>query len=273
MAIGYPVRPTIKSRRSVRTFDDKKLSAEDREKLEEHLKTITNPFGIPIEFRLLDCDEYGLSSSVITGEHTYIAAKLKKVENFEIAAGYSFEEACLYARSLGLGTVMLAATFSRDKAEEAMELGPDEVLPVVSPVGYASKKHSLRETVMRKTLGADDRKDFDDLFFKDSFENDLEKEDSGIFGEALEMVRWAPSAANKQPWRVVVKDNAAHFYEKQTIKTNERGDVQRLDVGIALCHFNLMMESAGKKGRFVFDDPGIEVPDKTSYVVSYVIDV
>ncbi len=272
MATGYPVRPTIKSRRSVRTFDNKELSAEDREKFEEHLKNVPNPFGIPLEFRILDCDKYDVSSSVITGEHTYFAAKVRKVKNFELAAGYSFEEACLYARSLGLGTVMLAATFSRDKVEKAMDLEPDEVVPVASPVGYASKKQSLRETVMRKSIGADGRKDFGELFFKDSFENSLDIEDAGIFKEALEMVRWAPSAANKQPWRIVMKDDRVHFYEKRTMRENALGDIQRFDVGIATCHFDLMMESAGKKGKFVFEDPGIEVPDKTTYAVSYKID-
>lgn len=271
MSREYPVRATIKSRKSVRTFDGKELTAEDREKFENHLENITNPFA-PVEFRLLDCDKYGIDSSVITGERAYFAAKVKPVKNYEIAVGYSFEEACLYARSLGLGTVMLAATFSRDKAEAAMELKEDEVLPVVSPIGYPAKKRSLRETVMRKTLGADDRKDFDDLFFKDSFKNGLEKEDAGIYGEALEMVRWAPSAANKQPWRVVIKDDMVHFYEKQSIRENMRGDVQKLDVGIALCHFDLMMESSEKKGRFVFEDPGIETLDKTSYIVSYKIE-
>ena len=86
------------------------------------------------------------------------------------------------------------------------------------------------------------------------------------------MVRWAPSAANKQPWRVVIKDDMVHFYEKQSIRENMRGDVQKLDVGIALCHFDLMMESSEKKGRFVFENPGIETPDKTSYIVSYKIE-
>ncbi len=33
--------------------------------------------------------------------------------------------------------------------------------------------------------------------------------------EILEMVRWAPSAVNKQPWRIVYKDGTYHFYEKK----------------------------------------------------------
>ena len=34
--------------------------------------------------------------------------------------------------------------------------------------------------------------------------------------DPLEMVRLAPSAVNKQPWRVVATDNAVHFYLKRS---------------------------------------------------------
>ena len=38
----------IQSRKSVRSFDGRRLSAQDREKLEEYIRTIRNPFGIPV---------------------------------------------------------------------------------------------------------------------------------------------------------------------------------------------------------------------------------
>ena len=112
----------IRKRRSVRTFDGKPLSMRDRSALETYTMSLTNPFSIPIAFRLLDAKEYGLSSPVIVGADTYLAAKVERVPNFEIAYGYSFEKTCLYALSRGIGTVMLAASLSRAAFEKAMEV-------------------------------------------------------------------------------------------------------------------------------------------------------
>lgn len=116
----FSAKDMIRKRKSVRTFDGKPLKNEDRLALEQYIKSQTNPFGVPVEFRLLDAKEYGLSSPVIVGADLYLAAKVKRCKNYEIGFGYSFEHICLYAESLGLGTVMLAASLSRAAFEKAM---------------------------------------------------------------------------------------------------------------------------------------------------------
>ena len=40
----------ILTRKSVRTFDGRELSAEDRDKLQAYMANIRNPYGIPVEF-------------------------------------------------------------------------------------------------------------------------------------------------------------------------------------------------------------------------------
>ena len=85
----------IAKRRSVRTFSSKELSEDVLASIGECVKGETNPFGGDVEFRLLDAKKYGLSSPVIVGEKWYLAAKTKKGN--ELAYGYSFEYACLYA--------------------------------------------------------------------------------------------------------------------------------------------------------------------------------
>lgn len=67
----------IMSRKSVRTFDGRPLTDEDREKLCAFIAEIRNPYDIPVEFVLLDAEEHGLSSPVIQGEHLYIAGNVK----------------------------------------------------------------------------------------------------------------------------------------------------------------------------------------------------
>ena len=83
------------------------------------------------------------------------------------------------------------------------------------------------------------------------------------------MVRWAPSATNKQPWRAVVCGNTVHFYEAQSMKESPLGDIQKVDVGIFLCHFDLTMQENGHEGRFFDSDPGLAVPANVHYIISY----
>ncbi len=263
------VKDIIRRRKSVRTFNGAVLRKEDRQKLEQYLETLNNPFGIPVEFRFLDAKEHGLSSPVVVGTDFYIAAKVSRVPQSEIAYGYSFEKFCLYAEEIGIGTVMLAATISRKAFEKAMEVRDTEVMPVASPVGYPAEKRSVRETLMRKGLKADERLPFGELFFEKSFTESLTPENAGQFRDALEMVRLAPSAGNKQPWRVVVCGDRVHFYEKKTMPNNSLGDIQKVDVGIALAHFELALKENGTEGRFVAENPGFETGDGMEYIISY----
>lgn len=265
------VKEAIRKRKSVRTFNGETLRSEDRQKLEDFLKTLDNPFNIPVEFRFLDAKEYALSSPVVVGANLYIAAKVSRIPRAEIAYGYSFEKFCLYAETLGVGTVMLAATISRKTFERAMQVGDSEVMPAASPLGYPADKRSVRETLMRKGMESDKRLPFSELFFEKDFSHNLSSEYNGQFKDALETVRLAPSAGNKQPWRAVVCGNTVHFYEKKTksMSDNPLGDIQKVDVGIALSHFDLTLKETGIGGRFVTKDPELETDDITEYIVSY----
>lgn len=265
------VKEIIRKRKSVRTFNGKVLDAEDKQKLEEYLKKVDNPFGVPVEFRFLDAKEHGLSSPVIVGTDCYVAAKVRRVPQAEIAYGYSFEKFCLYAKAMGIGTVMLAATISRSAFENAMKVKDDEVMPVASPIGYPADKQSVREKLMRTGIKADERLPFEALFFEQTFDRGLTKERAGQFCDALEMVQLAPSAGNKQPWRVVVCGDKAHFYEKKTkaLSNNPLGDIQKVDLGIALAHFDMTLKENGINGCFDTKDPGFEIDESMEYIVTY----
>jgi hypothetical protein len=123
---------------------------------------------------------------------------------------------------------------------------------------------------MRKGLKADDRKPFEKLFFRESFEQELCKDDAGNFAEALDLVRFAPSAANGQPWRAVVCGDKVHFYEAKTMKDSPLGDVQKVDIGIALAHFDMVLNEQGVSGKYIFRDPGLTAPEKYHYIVTFV---
>lgn len=250
------IQDIIRSRRSVRTYNPKPLTREDRQKLEDFLPTADNPFGLGVEFRFLEKQTYGLHCPVTVGDGLYIGAKAALAPHMEAAVGYSFERLVLFAASLGLGTVILGGTMNRPAFEKAMELKDGEVMPLATPIGYPAEKMSLRETVMRKGIQADTRMDFRKLFFDGTFDRPLTMEQAGIFAQPLEMARLAPSAVNRQPWRVLVANGLAHFYEKPS-KGMDGGswDIQKIDVGIAMAHFALTLAEQGFTPQFRIDEP------------------
>ncbi|MBR5390558.1 MAG: nitroreductase family protein [Clostridia bacterium] len=267
------VRNGIKTRRSVRAFDGQPLEKDDLERLCAFLETVENPYGLPVTFRLLDGKELGLSSPVVSGSELFLGAKIGQAPHFEEAFGYSFETVVLYAWSLGIGTVWIGGTMKREHFERAMELAPGERMPCVTPLGYPAKRMSVKETLMRRGVGADRRQPFEMLFFDGGTDRPLTVEKAGVLRDALEAVRLAPSAVNKQPWRCVIDRNTVHFYEKQTrgYTSEATGDLQKVDLGIALCHFDLAARESGLSPRFAISDPGREMPADTRYIATFVM--
>ncbi len=260
----------IKARRSVRTYDGRAIDESVKEQLLSFAKDIQNPFNISVGFKFLDAEKDGLTCPVVSGTEMYVGGKIKNVPNASVAFGYSFVAFVLYAQSLGLGTVWLGGTMNRSAFEKAMELGEDEMMPCATPIGYTAKKMSMRENMMRKAIKADKRLPFEELFFDGSFDTPLTKEKAGKFAEPLEMVRLAPSAVNKQPWRVVIADNTAHFYLKRSKGFDHVGklDMQMIDIGIVLCHFALTAEENGIDFEFTQSPPNISAFGM-QYVASY----
>ena len=261
---------TIRERKSVRTFDGRPVSAEDREKIEQYIRTIENPFGVPVRFVLLDAGAHGLSSPVLSGESLYIAGMVSKVRHAEEAFGFSFEKLVLYAWSLGIGTTWIGGTMKREAFEHAAGLMEGEMMPCVSPLGYPAKKRSLKETMMRKGVGADSRLPVEKIFFDGAWGIALPSEKQAEIADLTEMVRWAPSAVNKQPWRIIVSEQGCHFYEKRDkgYIGEKTGDLQKIDVGIALCHFVTGLEEQGKKPVVTVDNPLLDIPENAEYIAT-----
>lgn len=250
----------IKTRKSVRTFDGQKITDEDKEKLLNYTKTIENPYNIPVEFLILDSEKYNLSSPVIEGEDTYIAAKVAKVDHCEEAYGYSFEKMILYAWSQGIGTTWVGGTLDRPLFEKAAATRDNEYMMIVTPIGYPSKTQSKVDSALRESVNGDERLPASKLFYEHDFSTPLDNSE-----DCLDAVRWAPSAANRQPWRIVKDDNDYHFFLEHTkgYSSGVGWDVQKIDMGIAICHFLCV-----KNGNLVFDEPEIETDEYTEYIAT-----
>ncbi len=261
-----------KTRRSVRTFDGKSINSNIIEELEKYSKEIKNPYGIPVRFVFLDAKENNLSSPVLTGENLYVTAIVMPGVHADEAYGYSFEALLMKAHELGLGTVWIGGTMPREKFEKASRLTDGEVMPCVSPLGNIAESMSMKEGLMRKGVKADKRYEFEKLFYYGNFENPISESKAEELGllRAFEAVRIAPSAVNKQPWRIVVEDNEAHFYIK-----HDRGydngtyDLQKIDMGIGMYHFERQIVSEGKNLSLEINAPELATAKDIEYIASY----
>lgn len=278
MEIPFSVRETIEKRRSVRTYDGQPLTEEHRTKLMEYAGALSNPFDIPVSVRLVETENASSQKmgtyGVIKGTKTFLGVTVPKGELSLEAVGYSFEHLVLYATSLGIGTCWLAATFDRKAFTKELDVKPDEWFPVISPVGYATQTRALSETLMRTGMRSDKRKAWKELFFRDSFETPLSRQDAGNLAEALDLLRLAPSATNAQPWRVLLREGAVHFYAKSAEGKGEADPpiIQRVDVGICASHFHLAVQTLGLTGTLVrtTEPEQVHAPNDLRYLFSWI---
>lgn len=65
-----------------------------------------------------------------------------------------------------------------------------------------------------------------------------------------------------------------HFYEEKTkgYDRESTGDIQKVDLGIALCHFEIAAKEVGLSGRFIQSDPGITTAEGTEYIATYTVE-
>jgi hypothetical protein len=191
--------------------------------------------------------------------------------------GYLMERAILFATDVGLGTCWLGGTFTRSRFAKKISAANTEIIPAVASIGYSAERGRFEGT-MRQLVGADNRLPWNNLFFRNKFGDPLPLDEAEAYAEPLAMVRIGPSASNKQPWRIIKDGNTWHFYMHRTkgygntltFKLLRLADLQRVDMGIAMSHFELMANERGLKGKWVVKEPQIDKPDRMiEYIVSW----
>lgn len=272
---------TIQIRKSCRTYGNRSIEPEKLAELRQFLATNTKtPFGSKVRFLLLDFNELEISElknlttyGVIKGARQFIVGTVIKQSKAMEDFGYCMEKNILKATSMGLGTCLLGGTFKRSGFAGKINLGESELLPVVSPVGYSSDKRSVVDRMFRFVAASDKRKPWYELFYLHDIDTFLDKENSGSFDTPLECVRIAPSASNKQPWRIIKgrDQKSFYFYLKRTPGyENIVKDIklQNVDMGIAMCHFELSANELGFTGDWNVNNPQIK-SDGMEYIVNW----
>ncbi|MCP4003242.1 MAG: nitroreductase [bacterium] len=274
-----PITQIAAKRISVRAYEAKRpVPPELRTRLQEVIaENRTGPMGNQCRIEMIDVDELATDEArslgtygIIKGARLYLVAAIADTASARVDVGYCVEKIILEATRLGLGTCWMGGTFRRANFARNAGAKEDEIIPVVTPVGYATKQKSLRERIMRRLAGADQRKPWESIFFLRDRDTPLPRQ--GRFEAALACLRLAPSASNKQPWRIIERDAGCFdFHLERTPRYNEmmRGiDLQMVDMGIAMCHFDLATAEAGCKGEFSRRSPAPSL-EGTEYIASW----
>jgi len=263
------IAEAIQKRRSIRTYTGEPLRDEHVEQIKQYIHPLQTPFGKRARTELIST-QFGDSRiklgtyGWIQGACNYLVLVCEEAPFAETAAAYMFEQVVLFCTQLGLGTCWLGVSFRRSDFEKQIKLQPNEKLKIVSPVGYASgKRRFIEKYIVRADNKHASRKPFEELFFDKDFNHPLKKTSAGLFLTPLEMVRLAPSANNKQEWRGVLDGNILHFYK------NPYPMFDSIDMGIALCHFELSCQEVGIEGRFEMLE-GFPEDEKLKYVISWI---
>jgi len=275
----------IGRRFSCRSYDPRPIEPELRDQLAKVLAaSSTGPLGTRVRFELVSAGEEepaalkGLGTyGFIKGASGFIVGAVEQGGSNMEDYGYLLERAILFATDIGLGTCWLGGTFRKSGFSRKMSLKETEILPAVVSVGYIAGKRRWFDSFIRRRAGSDSRLPWDALFFDGTFRTPLPADTSSPFATPLEMVRLGPSASNKQPWRIIRDGTQWHFYLQRTSGYGSRNttlfnlaDMQRIDMGIAMCHFELTVREMGMSGQWTLSEQGMEKPDKlTEYIVTW----
>ncbi len=268
MTFQEPVTDLIKIRKSWRSYKSENLNVGLLERIRNNLAgNYTGPFGNTVRLDVFEKKEIEENKNIALGTYGFVknaryflVGTIKPNEMALEDYGFCFEKAILYLTGLGLGTCWLGATFRRSDFARAISATEDEIIPAVSPFGYTTEQRSIRDRLIRMGAQSKKRKSWEELFFKHAPDNALSKEDAEPYAVPLEMVRLAPSASNKQPWRIIKKNKEFHFFlQRNKADAIHKVDFPSIDMGIAMCHFELTAQEQGLQGKWTQAQTDIEI--------------
>jgi nitroreductase len=162
--------------------------------------------------------------------------------------GYTGEGIILEATSLKLSTCWVGGFFRPKVVASLIGINENERVLAVTPIGYAVERQTREERLMTGFGLTHKRRALSRIA------TGLPKSEwTDWIKAALEAARLAPSAVNRQPWKIHVEPDSI------TVSVNRRvpnfNVSRRLDCGIAMLHIEVAALNYGMKGKWEFLKP------------------
>jgi nitroreductase len=240
----------IQRRTSIRSYTGAPLAEEHLSVLKDMAQTAPRLTNTPVRFVFVE-DE-GRIDRILVG----LLGRYGKIKNppalvagiagpgsyVEESLGFTMQHLILEATRHSIGTCWVSGMFKRKDAAEAAHLAPGEQVLAVSPLGYAAG--SGGGELLKSLVGSKKRKSLEDIVYVDRW---LGKSPTYLAVDVqlkriAEAMRWAPSAVNRQPWRLILTETAAVLASV----SRDSG----LDNGIAMAHWTIAAHEEGLDGRW-----------------------
>ncbi len=207
-------------RHSVRAYDGRELTAEDKAYLEERIAGINAETGLHIQLACGEPDtfdsllaHYGKFSGVVN----YLVLAGPDTPGLDEACGYWGEMLVLEAQARGMRSCWVGGTFSKRKTKYTLAKG--ERLSLIVSLGYGTtdgRPHPVKNTAQ-----------------------DVANVPAGYvapdwFDAGVEEALLAPTAMHQQKFRFELCADEEHVRA-----TTAGGPFTKVDLGIAKCHFEL----------------------------------
>jgi len=231
----------IETRISCRSYADLPIEQEKLDRLQRCIDTANTEAGLHFQLFGPREDEAGrqyaaldMNPRMFAGTVYHYAALVGHDDELtREKVGYYGEKLVLLATLMGLGTCWVASTFDRDTCRA--DIGEDEILYDVVPLGYAMGKTPFKQKTIRAGLRRHDKSP------AQMVETDL-AELPRWFEDAIAAVIKGPSAINEQPVTFVYRAGRITA-EVREIKRGREIE----DLGIAKLHFEI---GSGERGTW-----------------------
>ncbi|MBE4907550.1 nitroreductase [Bacillus luteolus] len=277
----------MRNRKSIRTYKTENISDGDYQAIIEYIQkagSFSGPFNRQGKVALVQVNNNVTDKGIKLGTYgfiknprAYLVGITEKNKYSLVDFAYSFHKLTLFATGIGLGTCWMGGTFSRNSFEQELSSIKDgEFIPCITPIGYPNEKERIFDKAVRVVVKADNKKAWEKLFFDAAFDKPLREENAGPLAIPIEMLRLGPSASNKQPWRLVVSPDrkTSHLYIEHTpnYSSSLGYDMQLLDMGIAMCQFDMACKELSLEGKWIVEDPEMDLPNSNyEYIASWQI--
>ena len=260
----------IRKRKSVRAYESVPLDVDEVKPIIGHSQK--GIFGNTFEIKVYSAEEakeIGInrfsSYGAITGNPAYILAIVSDERLKLVDYGFCLENVVLDLTAQGYGTCWIGNMPNKNKIERQLGIDSVDNIPALISVGKRNSSMKWHQKIREK--GRKDKRTYDQLFFSDFIGNPLKGFHHNAYKEVFEAIQNAPSTMNKQPWRIVLEDHKFKFYMTSDYVTEQSRWLKYIDMGIALSHFLVAIQTLEKKGKWV--NEVIQPLNKYEYITSF----
>ena len=234
----------ISKRKSIRKYDPTPLDEETLAEISEYLMNVKTLFpNIKTEMRIYNQEEVKTLMPIKAPHYLLIFSENK--EGHMTNAGYMLQQVDLFLSSNGIGSCYLGMAKPTKEVKKSTDLEYVMMLAFGDPT----------EPVYRDSIAEFARNSLPQI--SSNADND----------NILEAARLAPSATNSQPWFFTGNSDIINVYcvKHNAIKAIIYEKLNKLDMGIAMCHIDIAAEHFGKVIAFDYSSSTTQNKELNGY--------